>query len=88
MRLIGRAKLKAIVPYDEAAAKWIGGWSSELCDAHWKRPTDVTNRFPKVCLQDDGSFLFPVPRSGVGIVVRFRFAQEIALISGVLADEK
>ena len=83
MRLIGLAKLAPLTQRDHNAARWVTSWIAELRDAHWKRPNDVAGQFPKARQQNDGTFLFPVPRREVEIHVLIAFAQGIALIVAV-----
>ena len=83
MRLIGREKLMTLGEQDRDTAKWVVSWIAELRDAHWKRPADVTGQFPRARQQDDGSFVFPVPRRQVGINVLMAFSRGLALVLAI-----
>ena len=83
MRLIGRARLTSLSGQDRDTARWIANWTTELRDAHWKRPADVAAQFPGVCRQDNGTFLFPVPRREARIHVVMEFSRGVALILAV-----
>jgi mRNA interferase HigB len=87
VRLIGRAKLVPLSQQDRDTAKWVASWIAEVRDAHWKRPADVAAQFPKVCQQEDGTFLFPVPRRHVGIHVLIVFSRGVALIVAIRVIE-
>ncbi len=83
MRLIGREKLKPLSEQGRDTGKWVAIWIAELRDAHWKRPTDVAGQFPRVHQENDGTFLFPVPRCQLGIHVVMTFSREVALIVAI-----
>lgn len=83
MRLIGRHKLLSLPTGDPDTTTWVTNWVAELRDAHWKRPADVQGQFPKAQIQDDGAFVFPVPRIHVGIRVMITFPHGVALIVAI-----
>lgn len=87
MRLISREKLLPLSKQDLQTARWVASWVTELRDAHWKRPADITGQFPKVRQQVDGTFLFPVPQHQLGIHLVIAFSLGVALIVAIKAFE-
>lgn len=85
MRLIGRARLASLSGQDRDTARWVANWTTEIRDAHWKRPADVAAQFPGVRRQGDGTFLFRVPRRQASIQVLMAFTRGVALILAVEA---
>lgn len=81
MRLIGRESLRE-VSREATSRQWVIHWTSELANAHWKRPNDVLQQFPKCVQRPDGSFAFPVKGGPVAIATVFHFPLGIALILG------
>ena len=79
MRLMGRENLQALY-LDETARGWVACWVDEVAHAHWKRPRDVNEQFPKSRQQGDGSFIFLLPDGTRAIVASFHFSLGIALI--------
>jgi mRNA-degrading endonuclease HigB of HigAB toxin-antitoxin module len=83
LRLVGRHHLDDLISESSDLSKWVGSWTAELRDAHWKRPADVAGQFPSVILVSDGRYVFPIPPGHSGVAVRFQFARGVALISSV-----
>lgn len=77
MKLIGRDKLKRGT---EDVDRWLRSWCSEVAQAQWRRPEDVTEQFPKVQTRAGGDFLFPIGTSGYWLRLQVAFAQGVALI--------
>ena len=88
MRLIGRHMLHRLRHREVNAEKWVRSWASEVMDAHWRKPVDVTTQFPKAHDQGGGLFLFPVDRGELAIRVQIAFPQGIALISGFNSNDE
>lgn len=87
MRLIGRHNLSPLWQEEESIRKWLTNWAAEICDAHWKRPSDVTNQFPKVRQGPGGCFLFPIAKHPAVIRVLICFPQGVVLITELRASE-
>lgn len=81
MRLIGKENIRGFGG-DGASQQWLAYWISELTHAHWKRPSDVWDQFPRCKQRADGSFAFPVREGPHAIVAIFHFSLGIALIQG------
>lgn len=83
MKLIGLNKLELLIKQDDGSAQWVKSWVAEVGYAHWKQPSDVARQFPKMRRENDGTFLFPVPRRRLGVQVLVAFQQGLALIQSV-----
>jgi len=87
MRLIGLEKLSQLRDKGEQTEKWILSWIAEVRDAHWKRPVDVRNQFPKARHDGEGRFMFSVANSQWIICLLVTFQHGIALITDLKAED-
>jgi hypothetical protein len=79
VRLIGREKLQALRQNGTEADKWVRAWMTEVVNAHWKCPGDVTAQFPNV-VQEGRIFVFPVLSLTWSIDMLIAFPSETALV--------
>jgi mRNA-degrading endonuclease HigB of HigAB toxin-antitoxin module len=82
MRVIGKQKLTA-AKGDVLSRRWIACWTTEVSQAHWKRPGDVRLQFPKCREAKDGSFVFPILEGPHAVRAVFQFPIGVALILGI-----
>lgn len=87
MRLIGREKLNCLYGAGEQAEKWVLSWVTEVMNAHWKYPADVSAQFPNVRQGNDGRMEFPVGDCKWAISLLIAFPQGIALITALKEND-
>lgn len=80
MRLLGLHVLAPLEEHGPSTRAWIIHWVAELKSAHWKRPNDVQNQFPRVVHDDAGLYRFPVAGLAIFVHVHVSFLRGIALI--------
>ncbi|MGU2418776.1 type II toxin-antitoxin system HigB family toxin [Burkholderia cenocepacia] len=88
MRLVGRERLDHLRGTGEMIEKWVRSWTAEVVAAHWKHPSDVEDQFPNARHQGDGHFVFPVSGCDRVICLLIAFAQGIALVTDLKADNE
>jgi mRNA-degrading endonuclease HigB of HigAB toxin-antitoxin module len=82
MRVIGRENIQGLSE-DLDSRRWVRHWLAELMQAHWKRPSDVLQQFPR-CKQHEGNrFEFPISNGRQAIATVFHFPLGIAFVHGI-----
>jgi mRNA interferase HigB len=87
MRLIGREKLASLKGIGSEIEKWVRTWASEVMNAHWKHPTEVSIQFPNAKNTGNGTFIFPACNGGLTIQLLIVFPQGVALITDLKVSE-
>lgn len=87
MRLIGREKLASLKGIGSEIEKWVRTWASEVMNAHWKHPTEVSIQFPNAQNTGNGTFIFPACNGGLTIQLLIVFPQGVALITDLKVSE-
>ncbi|AFT73212.1 type II toxin-antitoxin system HigB family toxin [Alteromonas macleodii] len=83
MRLVGKNKLQRLLSSNDKSRTWVCAWVTELTDANWKHPTDVSQQFPNVRASESGSFIFPIADSDKEVCIQIAFQQGVAVITGL-----
>ncbi|MCE2029184.1 type II toxin-antitoxin system HigB family toxin [Sessilibacter corallicola] len=83
MRLVGKEKLHQLIRTDDSARTWLCAWVTELANANWKHPTDVSHQFPNAQQSDTGHFIFPIANCDKEVCIQIAFQQGIAVITGL-----
>ena len=82
MKLLGRTLLEPIRNLDADTDRWLRGWTSELMNATWRSPQEVTEQYP-TAVEEAGHFLFRVATLKMRIRVAFCFPHGIVIIGGL-----
>jgi mRNA-degrading endonuclease HigB of HigAB toxin-antitoxin module len=82
LRVLGREKLQTLRQSGAEVEKWMRAWMTEVLNAHWKCPGDVTTQFPNV-VQEGRIFVFPVLSSAWSIDMLIAFPSETALVMAI-----
>lgn len=87
MRLVGRCRLTSLRHDAPEACSWLRNWIAEVENAHWKRPGDVTDQFPRARAKPHGVFVFTVGQHAMEVELLISFGKGVAIIIDTGTDK-
>jgi mRNA interferase HigB len=83
LKVLGRDKLINFYKKHANAKKALDIWFDEACNAEWKTPQDIKNRYSSADFLADNRVIFDIKGNHYRLVVKVRYQGGIALIEWV-----